>query len=96
VEEPGAGINIGGEGEKSRGVGVVEAREVELGGRGVLEVKWSRESVCGAIRVKVGGPMMWRGSCLARWQRRQRGTRVRESIAHGPCRRGGAVGPKRR
>ena len=36
MEEPGDGINIGGAGEKSRGVGVVEAREVELGGRGLL------------------------------------------------------------
>jgi hypothetical protein len=36
VDERGAVVHIRGKGEGSRGVDVVEAREGELGGRGVL------------------------------------------------------------
>ena len=67
MHERGAVVHIGGEGEGSRGVGVVEARAIELSCRGVLlDVGLSKVGVVGlrvaeissVIKLTVGG---WSG-----------------------------------
>jgi hypothetical protein len=65
VDERGAVVHIGGEGEGSRGVGVVEARAIELSCWGVLldvglvgVVGLRVEEINSVIRRPVGG---WRG-----------------------------------